>query len=122
MGRLGPKRSTRVNPSGRCTYVVRPSDRDRRLDAGVRVVVLHRDVVEFELVDLGDGGVEPEGRQRTRLACQLQVRLLDVVGVEVTVTTRPHEVTHAKPGYLGDHVRKQRVGCDVERHSQKDVC
>ena len=72
------------------------SDGDGGLDARVRVVALDRDVLEVERVDLGHRRVEPERRQRPRLAGQLEPRLLDVVGVEVGVAEGVHEVADAR--------------------------
>src|SRR3712207_4722760 len=71
--------------------VIGGSYRDGRLDARVRVVALDRDVLEVERVELGDRRVQPQGRQRPRLAGQLEPRLLEVVGVEVGVAEGVHE-------------------------------
>src|SRR3954451_13779922 len=56
---------------------------DRGLDPGVRVVVVERDVLEVEGVQLAHTGVEPQRRQLPRFAGELQPRLVEVVGVEV---------------------------------------
>src|SRR5580765_6253680 len=72
--------------------VIARSYGDRRLDARVRVVALDRDVLEVEAVDRADLGVEHQRRQRPRLARELQPRLVEVVGVEVGVAERVHEV------------------------------
>src|SRR6478735_7016089 len=65
---------------------------DGRLDARVRVVALHVDVLELEGVDLTDRRVEPQLGQRPRVAGQLEPRLVEVVEVEVGVTQGVHEV------------------------------
>lgn len=97
------------------------SDRDRRLDAGERVVVVDTEVVEIERVDVGDFRVEPERRQRARLTCELLLRLLEVVEVEVGVTASPDELARREPDDLRHHVRQRGVGRDVEWHAQEHV-
>ena len=87
----------------------------------MRVVALDGDVFEVEGVELGDGGVERERRERPRLTGELEPGLLDVVGVEVCVAQRVHEVADLETSHLGNHVREQGVGGDVERHAEEDV-
>jgi hypothetical protein len=87
----------------------------------VRVVALDRDVLEVEAVDHGDRRVEAQRRQRPGLAGQLQLRLLEVVEVEVRVAQGVHEVTDLEAGHLRDHVGEQGVGGDVEGHAQEHV-
>src|SRR3712207_818332 len=65
---------------------------DGCLDPRVRVVALDLDVLEVEGVQLGDRRVEHQHGQLTRLAGELQLRLLEVVRVEVGVPERVHEV------------------------------
>ena len=78
-------------------------------------------MLEVEGVELGHRRVEPQRRQRPRVAGQLQPGLVEVVGVEVRVAERVHEVADLEPGHLGDHVGQQRVGRDVERHAEEHV-
>ena len=85
---------------------------------GVRVVALDGDVLEVERVELGHRRVEPQRRQRPRLAGQLQPGLVEVVAVEVRVAERVHEVADLEAGDLGDHVGQQGVRRDVERHAR----
>src|SRR6478672_4013969 len=94
---------------------------DGRLDARVRVVALHVDVLELEGVDLTDRRVEPQLGLRPRVAGQLEPRLVEVVEVEVGVAQGVHEVADVEVGDLGDHVREQGVRRDVERHTEEHV-
>src|SRR5215218_5685287 len=97
------------------------SDGNGGLDAGVRVVALDGDVLEVERVELADGRVQHQRRQRPRVAGQLEPRLVEVVEVQVRVTQRVHEVAHLEVAHLGDHVGEQGVRRDVERHAEEDV-
>ena len=56
-----------------------------------------------------------------RLSGQLQPGLLEVVRVEVRVAERVHELAGLEADDLGDHLRQQRVGRDVEGHAQEHV-
>ena len=49
----------------------------------MRVVGHEFKILEAEVVDALDGGVELQGRERARLAGELKFRLLEMVGVEV---------------------------------------
>jgi radical SAM superfamily enzyme len=44
-----------------------------------------------------------------------------MVEVQVAVAPRPDELPDAEVALLRDHVREQRVGCDIERHAEEDV-
>src|SRR5690606_15757970 len=86
-----------------------------------RVGALDRDVLELERVQRGHRGVQAQRGQRPWLAGQLEPGLVEVVEVEVSVAEGVHEVADPQAGDLGDHVREQRVGGDVERHAEEHV-
>ncbi len=44
-----------------------------------------------------------------------------MVAIEVGVAERVHKVTDPQSGHLRDHVGQQRVGGDVEGHTEEDV-
>ena len=52
---------------------------------------------------------------------ELLARLLEVVEIEVGVAERVDEVARPEPRHLGNHVRQQRIGGDVERQAEEEV-
>jgi len=54
-------------------------------------------------------------------AGELLASLLQVVHVEVAVASRPHEVSGFQFAGLGQHVRQEGIGGDVERDAEEDV-
>ena len=68
------------------------SHRHRRPDRRVRLVALDRDVLVAEIEDRAHRRVQPQARQRPRLARELEARLLQVVQVEMRVAEGVHEV------------------------------
>ena len=96
-------------------------DRDRCLDVGVRIVVVHPEIFEREVEErLG----RPNDIQRGQFPCfarKLPAHLLEVVLVDVRVTARPNELTHLQTANCRHHVRQQRVAGDVERHTEEHI-
>jgi len=66
---------------------------------------------------VADLRIEAHGRQRLRRARKLQLRLLEMVGVEMGVTQRMDEVARLQARHLCHHHRQQRIGSDVEGFS-----
>src|SRR6478609_2920845 len=110
---------TRLAPVGVSSLI--RSDRDRGLDPRVGLVALDHDVLETEVVDVGDGGVEAEGGQRPGFAGQLPSGLVEVVQIEMGVAEGVDEVAHREVTDLRYQVGQQRVRGDVERHTEEDV-
>ena len=79
------------------------------------------DVLRAELEHRLHRRIESQGRQRSRLAGQLALHLLDVVRIDVRVSKRDHQVADGQARRLGDHPGQQRVGGDVERQAQEEV-
>ena len=65
--------------------------------------------------------IELHLRQRTRLARELQLRLLEMVRVEVQVAEGVHKRARLQLTNLRDHQRQQRIRGDVERHAEKQI-
>src|SRR5690606_36080723 len=97
------------------------SDRHRSLDMGVGLIAFEREVIEGEGEQVLDLRVQPHGRQREGLAAQLQVSLLDMVGVQVAVTAGPDELTGLQIAYLCHHQGQQRVAGNIEGYAEEDV-
>src|ERR1044071_10289642 len=93
--------------SGQCRVTGLPpnraaSNRDRRLDRGMRLVALEREVLVAELGELADLTVETHAREGTRGARKLLARLVQVVEVEVRVAQRAHELGGREAGRSGE--------------------
>src|SRR5256886_7142466 len=60
-------------------------------------------------------------RRRERRARELQVRLLEMIQVQVAVAAGPDELTGLEIALLREQVREQRVAGDVERYAEKHI-
>lgn len=85
------------------------------------LITLQGEILEREREQILDLGVEPHGRQRIRLAAQLQVGLLDVVGIQVAVAAGPDELAGLQVADLRHHQCQQRVAGDIEGHAEKTL-
>ena len=54
-----------------------------------------------------------------RFAGELQVRLFDVVGVQMQIAKRVDKGSRFEATNLRNHHRQQSIGCDIERHAQE---
>src|ERR1019366_7034227 len=80
-----------------------------RLDRGMRIVILEREILVLEIEQVLHGRIEPHGGELARLARQLLARLLEMVHVEVRVAERVHEIAELQTAHLRDHHRQRRV-------------
>ena len=87
----------------------------------MRVVSEDGDVVEGEVVDRVDAGVEDQPGEWAGLATQLEPCLLQMVQIEVSVTEGVDEVTDFQAANLSNHLGQQCVGGNVEGNAEKDV-
>lgn len=94
------------------------SDGNRCLDARIRVITLKLEVLQLVLEDARGLAFDHQRRQRAGLPLQLLED--DVIGqmvlVQVTVAKGMHELTNLQVALLGNHVREQSVGGNIERH------
>ncbi len=88
----------------------------------VWVVVGEGEVFELEVEDTLDFGIDVHLWQLTRLACELQTCLLEMIEVEVGVACCIDEVACFEACHLCHHHEQKAVGCDVEWYSQEGVC
>src|SRR5581483_4204522 len=87
--------STSPASSGRARRIVRlisRSHRDFGLDMRMRVVALEFEVFVAEAEDILHVGIDLHRRQRPGRPCQLQSRLLEMIGIEMGVAERVHEI------------------------------
>ena len=104
-----------------CVFTSNFSHCDRRFDGRVRIVADQFKILELEVVYVFHRRIQFHLRQRTRLARELQLRLLKMIGVEMQVAKGVDEVARLQSANLRDHQREQRVAGDVERHAQKNI-
>src|ERR1700677_4100871 len=101
--------------------LVAMSDRHRGGDGRMILVVHELEVLE-SVVEQGCGPApDVESRRRQRSARELQLRLLEMIDIEMAVAARPDELAGLEVALLREHVREQRVARDVERHTEKDI-
>src|SRR5882757_3084907 len=91
------------------------------LDVRVRIVAFERKVLVTEREDILDVRIDLHDRQWTRRPRQLQPRLFQMVGVEMRVAERVHEIAGLQPRHLRDHHGQQRIRHDVEGHAEEYV-
>ena len=90
-------------------------------DMGVWVVALQLEVLIVEVEDALHLGVEAHGRQRPRVARELEAALVQVVVVYVGVAESVDEVAVLEAAHLCNHHGEEGIGGDVERHAEEDV-
>ena len=86
------------------------------------LIVFECNIVDREVIDVFDSGVEPECRQRQRLARQLLIDLIEMIEVNVCICQRMHKFTWLLVGHLRNHREEQCVRRDIKRHAQKRIC
>ena len=87
----------------------------------VGVVVLKREVAVVKLEDVFHVGVDTHCGQRSRVACELQTALLDVVVVYVGVAEGMDEVAVSESCDLRYHHGEQCVGGDIVGYAEEYV-
>ena len=87
----------------------------------MRPVIDQFEVLVVEIKNTAYPGIDLHLRRRQGFSGQLQVRLLQVVHIQVRVTQRMHELAGLQAGYLGNHQGEQGIGGDVERFSDIHV-
>lgn len=97
------------------------SDRHRRLDAGMVLIVQHFEVFVLVVEDGCGLALDVQRRIGEGLARQLGLHLLEVVVVDMAVAAGPDEVAHFQAALLGQHMGQQRIAGDVEGHAQEGL-
>jgi len=88
----------------------------------VWVVAFKQEVLVVEVEDALHVGIDFHRGQGTRLTGQLEFGLLDVIQIKMRVTRRVDEVTGTETRHLCHHLEQQRIGSNVEGHTQEGVC
>ena len=87
----------------------------------MRIIVFESEVVEVETKNIVDFGIDAHSWQRSRVARELQVALLDVVIVDVCIAESVHKVARTEAANLCHHHGEERIRSDIERHTEEDV-
>ena len=87
----------------------------------VGIVTNEFEVLVLEIEEALDVGVEFHLGQGTRLTGQLELRLLDVVQIEMGVACGVDEVTGLITCDLSHHLQEEGVRGNVERYAEEGV-
>lgn len=87
----------------------------------MRIVIHQFEIVKRKVGKLFDIRIEFHLWKWAKIAGKLKPCLIDVIRVQVYITTSPHEFTGLKPAYLSHHQREQRIGRNVEWHAEKRI-
>ena len=82
---------------------LKSSDRDSGRDMRMEAVSVEGKIPVFKPEDIGHVGVYYHCRQRISLAFKLPVGLFDMVGLQMRVTQRMHELAWLQAGHMGHH-------------------
>lgn len=84
-------------------------------------VIFEGEILEAEGENVFYLGVEPHRGQGKRLPRNLLAERVDMVQVNVSVTTRPDEFPRFESTHLGEHQRQQGIRGDIEWQPQTHV-
>ena len=79
------------------------------------------EVLKGEAVDIGDLGIDLHSGERVGLAGELELGLLEMVGVEMEVAKGVDKLAGLIPTNLCEHHGEQGVGGDVEGNAEEKV-
>src|SRR4051812_22466947 len=87
----------------------------------MRLIIEQFEILELEIVNISDRGVELHAWQWARFASQLQPGLFEVVGVQVEIAKGMDEGSRLELANLGDHQGQERIRSDIERHTEEQI-
>src|SRR5689334_22938431 len=102
-------------------HYARGSYRHRCADRCMVLVVAELEVLVAVVEDARRPAADAQCWCGQRSALQLQLRLLEMIEVQVTIATGPDELAGNEVALLREQVREQRVAGDVERYPEKNV-
>ena len=87
----------------------------------MRIVILQREI----LVDKGEKilhvWIDFQCRQRSEFTGELQLRLLNVIRIQMHIASGPYKLSGLQVTHLRYHEREQRIACNVEWNAQKGI-
>ena len=84
-------------------------NRDHGFDVRVRLVVKYLEILVTIIKQALGMSFYGQTWQRQKIAAELLVRLLEMIGVKMTITASPDEIAYGQAGLLRQHMREQRV-------------
>ena len=100
----------------------RSSDSDGRLDSRMMFVTHEFEILVLVVEDRRRSAFDLHLRIGVRRTRELRLHLLEMVAVDVAITSGPDEIAEFQIALLRHHHRQQRVAGDVEGHAEEDVC
>ena len=88
---------------------------------GMGLVVEQFEVIEGEVIDRPDLRIDLHARERKRGATQLELGLLEMIGIEMEVAKGVHKFAGFVSTDLRDHHGKECVGGDIEGNSEEEI-
>ena len=85
------------------------------------MVVLQLKIFKLEVKNVLYLRIDPHVGQGPGVAGQLEVSLLQVVGIQMGITEGKDKVPILQLANLGHHHSEQGIGSDIKRHSQKYI-
>lgn len=99
----------------------RESDSYRCRDSGIWIIVHEFEILIFKVKYTLDFRIYLHFRQGTRLAAELGRNLLEMILIDMRVSSRMHEFSRLKAAYLSYHHGQEGIRGDVERHTEEDI-
>lgn len=96
-------------------------NRNWGFDGRMGIVAFESNIVEGEVVDGFDVGIEAQGGKRTRFAGQLEAGLVKMVLIEMQISEGVDEITSLVITNLSDQMCEERIGGDVEWHPKEKI-
>ena len=88
---------------------------------GPGIIAGEFEVVEMEVEDGLDVGIDLHDWQGTGLAGELQSCLIQMVQIEMSVASGMNEVTGFVTRHLSHHLQQQRIAGNIERNTKEGI-
>ena len=87
----------------------------------LRCIVGDFEIFIGEIINAVRPAMNHQLRQRAGRPCQLFARLVEMIGIEMRIAKCMHEFTVLQIGNSRNHLRQQRIGGDIEGHTEEYV-
>ena len=96
-------------------------NRDVPWDVGMGLIANHFEILKAVLVNRGGLAVDPQRGQGVRLPGKLQEHLVEVIFIDMHISSGPDKFARFQPALLGQHGQQQCIAGQVERQSDKHI-
>jgi hypothetical protein len=86
------------------------------------IIIFNCKILEAELVDIPDCRIQPHYRERSGFSPELKPDLFKMIPVNMCIPESMDEFARHQPGDLRHHHEQQRIGSNIERNSQENIC